>query len=101
MFEESIEQKIQQAGGTAPRVGLADVDAAIRFADYHIFPGTTVTICCLTLDNGFTTIGHSACADPANFDVAIGREIAFRNARDQIWPLLGFRLCDFLKHVGS
>lgn len=98
MSEQSIEQQIQAAGGTAPRIGPADIDAAICGADYHVFPGTTVTVCCLTLDNGFTTIGHSACADPANFNEVIGRDIAFKNAREQIWPLLGFRLRDALHH---
>lgn len=96
MSEQAIEQKIVLAGGSAPRVCSVDIDAAIKSADYHVFPGTTVTVCCLTLDNGFTTIGHSACVDPANFDESIGREIAFKNAREQIWPLLGFRLRDVM-----
>lgn len=96
MSEQSIEAKIVAAGKTAPRIGPEDVDGCIASDAYHVFPGTTVTVCCLTLDNGFTTIGQSACADPSNFDESIGRQIAYRNAREQIWHLLGFRLRDFL-----
>ena len=35
---------------------------------YHQFDGTTVTICCLTLENGYNTIGQSACIDQSMFD---------------------------------
>jgi len=102
MSEASIEEQIQASGASASRIVPADLDAAIHGIDYHVFAGTTVTVCCLTLDNVFTTIGHSACADPANFNETIGREIAFKNAREQIWSLLGFRLRDRLKqHVNA
>jgi len=51
---------------------------------YHVPPGTTLTLAVLTLRNGFTVTGESACADPANFDEAIGRRIARDNARQKI-----------------
>ena len=57
---------------------------------YHVFEGTTVTVCCLTLENGFSSIGHSACIDPANFDEAEGRYWAKRDAARKIWEPLGF-----------
>ncbi|CAB4161043.1 Phage protein (N4 Gp49/phage Sf6 gene 66) family [uncultured Caudovirales phage] len=51
-----------------------------------------LTICVLTLRNGFTVTGESACVTPANFDAEIGRQIARRNAVEKVWPLLGFLL---------
>lgn len=51
-----------------------------------------LTICVLVLRNGFTVVGTSACADPANFNREIGQEIALRDAERQVWPLLGFEL---------
>lgn len=96
MSEAKTEAAIQAKNLNAPRVTPADVDAEILAEQFHVFPGTTVTVCVLTLQNGFTTVGHSACADPANFDEEIGRNIARGNAREQIWPLLGFRLRDAL-----
>jgi len=86
-----VEQEIQRKGLTGPRITPEHIDALIVRSDYHVFVGTT-TVCCITLLNGFTTIGHSACADPANFDRELGRQIAHRNARDQIWALEGYRL---------
>lgn len=94
--EQSIEKEIQDKGLTAPRLTPAHIDSVIRDAKYHVIPGTTVTVCCLILTNGFTTIGHSAAASPANFDQEIGRKIAFRNAREQIWMLEDYLLKQML-----
>jgi len=90
--EIDIEQQIQAKGLNAPRLTPADIDSKILGADYHRFNGTTVTICCLYLENGFTVTGESACASPENFDEEIGRNIARNNAREKIWQLEGYLL---------
>jgi len=90
--EDRTEAAIKAAGKTAPRLTPADIDAAIKKADYYVFPGTTLTVCCLTLRNGFTVTGESAAASPTNFDEQIGRDIAFKNARERIWMFEGYRL---------
>lgn len=90
--EASIEAEIQAKNLTAPRLTPALVDATIAGEDYYVFPGTTVTVCALSLRNGFVTIGHSAAASPDNFDAAIGRQVARERAREQIWQLEGYLL---------
>ncbi|HEP8420926.1 hypothetical protein IPC72_25565 [Pseudomonas aeruginosa] len=90
--EKAIESEIQEKGLNAPRLTPTLIDAAIVGENFHIFPGTTVTVCCLTLRNGFTVIGESACASPANFDAELGRKIARDNARNKIWQLEGYLL---------
>lgn len=92
--EQAIEAEIQKKGKTGPRITPDMVDAEIVDEDYHVFPRTQLTVCVLTLKNGFTVTGESACADPANFDADLGRMIARSNARNKIWPYLGFRLKD-------
>ena len=92
MNEQQVEQEIQDKGLTAARVTPETVDATITGEDYHVFPGTTLTVCCLTLRNGFTVTGESACASPENFDAEIGRRIARENAVQKIWPLMGYEL---------
>lgn len=72
------------------------LDDEIIAEDYHVFPGTCLTVCALTLKNGFVVTGESACAVPENFDSEIGKNVARANAREKIWPLLGFRLRDQL-----
>ena len=92
MNEQNIEQEIQAKGLNAPRLTPDMIDAAITDEQYHVFEGTTLTVCCLTLRNGFTVTGESAAASPENFDVDIGRKIARQNAREKIWMLEGYLL---------
>lgn len=86
------QDEIKAKGLTAPRVTPDHIESVIVAGSYHVFPGTTVTVCCLTLSNGFTVIGESACADPANFNEELGRKIAYDNARNKIWQLEGYLL---------
>ena len=92
MDEHALEQLIKERGLNAPRVTPEDIDEAIVKEEFYIFPDTTVTVCLLTLKNGFSTVGSSACASPLNFDPDIGRRIARFNAREKIWPLEGYLL---------
>lgn len=92
MNEQQVEKEIADKGLNAPRVTPAMVDAAIAGEEYHVFGGTTLTVCCLTLRNGFTVTGESACASPENFDAELGRKIARDNARSKIWALEGYAL---------
>lgn len=90
--EQIIEAEIQAKGLNAPRLSPEKIDAVIAGEDYHVFPGTTLTVCCLKLRNGFTVTGESASVSPENFDAELGRKIARSNARDKIWPLEGYLL---------
>ena len=92
MNEQAIEQEIQEKGLNAPRLTPEMVDDAIVKTQYHVFDDSCLTVCCLTLKNGFTVIGHSACASPENFNEEIGQKIARKNAREQIWMLEGYLL---------
>lgn len=76
-----------------------DVNNAILGAHYYVFPGTTLTVCCIKLVNGFTVTGESAAAHPGNFDVKIGQELSFADAKRKIWPLLGYSLRERLYRV--
>ena len=107
--EKQIEQEIQDKGLNAPRLTPDHIDSkikAIRYLSGNVSPafatedyfaredrGTAcLTICILTLENGFTVTGESACASPENFDKLIGQKIAYDNARNKIWQLEGYLL---------
>jgi len=97
-FDKAIEREIIEKGLTAPRITLAKVHSLIVGEDYHRFPGSTVTVCMLTLKNGYNTTGVSACASPENFDEEIGRKIAHDNAVKEIWSLEGYLLKEELNN---
>lgn len=92
MTEQQIEQELQEKNLTAARITPELIDSKIVHAQYHVFEGSTTTVCCLTLLNGATVIGSSACVSKANFDEQIGRQIAYDNARNEIWALEGYLL---------
>lgn len=90
--EQEIENEIQAKNLNAPRLTPERIDGAIIDEDYYVFPKTQLTVCCLTLGNGFTVTGESACASPANFNAELGQKIARDNARNKIWALEGYLL---------
>lgn len=92
MDEKKLETTIQEKGLNAPRLTPDDIDRVIVDRQFHIFEGTQLTVCCLTLSNGYTVTGESACASPENFDREIGEHVAFTNAREKIWALEGYLL---------
>lgn len=109
-------EKEAAAHAVAPRVALADIEAAIaakyfmtgedlngiveakRGYDFANPPATLkcLTICLLVMNNGFTVIGKSAPASPENFNAELGRKFAYGDAVRQLWPLMGFALRDRL-----
>jgi hypothetical protein len=90
--EQQLEQEIQAKGLNAPRLTPAHIDATIVREQFYVFPDTTTTVCCLTLKNGGTVIGESACVSPENFNAEIGQEAARDKAREKIWELEGYLL---------
>ena len=90
--EVKLEAEIRAKGLNAPRLNPDMIDATVVSEMYHVFPGTTLTVCALTLRNGYIVTGESASASPDNFDAAIGRKIARDNARNKIWALEGYLL---------
>lgn len=90
--ENAVEQEIQSKNLNAPRLNPAHIDSCIVDKQFYVFPGTTLTVCCIELLNGFTVTGESAAASPKNFDIEIGRKISYDNARQKIWQLEGYLL---------
>lgn len=90
--EQEIEQEIQKKELNAPRLTPENIDETISSEQFHVFPGSQTTVCCLTLKNGFTVIGDSACTSPEYFDEEIGKQIARQNARKKVWTLEGYLL---------
>lgn len=113
--EQKIEQEIQEKGLNAPRLTPDHIDSkikAIRYVSGDVEPAyahedyfakedkntACLTICILTLENGFMVTGESACASPENFNKLLGQKIAYENARNKIWQLEGYLLKEKLSN---
>jgi hypothetical protein len=66
----------------------AYIESQVLNADYA-YDGTHTT-CTITTRHGSKHTGTSACLDPANYDRAIGEQIARKNAVEQLWALEGY-----------
>lgn len=72
-----------------------------KIVDVRYFRHKTLTICVLELENGFMVVGRSACADPANYNLPLGQQLAYKNAFEKIWELEGYALRERLHRGGT
>lgn len=97
--EEELKAHQEQRQGK--RVTAEDLEGNIKKVDYYLHPESQLTICVITLLNGFTVTGESACADPAMFKQDVGERLALAAAKNKIWPLMGYALKQELFLLGS
>lgn len=67
------------------------LESEIVSVEYQRGKGT-LTHCYITVKNGFTFTGESACVDEANFNKEIGEKFAYENAFEKMWHPYGFWL---------
>ena len=80
----------------APRVTEERINSVIAGETFaHRLTGT-LTICVLTLTNGFTVVGKSACASPENYREDLGEHYAREDAKRQIWALEAYLLREYI-----
>ena len=91
--DQRTEDDIRDAGATRfPRISADGLTKLTRSVDYIHIPGTTMTLALLHTVDGFITVGHSAAASKENYRQHIGRELAFKDARNRLWALEGYHL---------
>jgi hypothetical protein len=90
------DKELEQAIAEQPyeKVTKEGIESKIAAVDYHVLPNSTVTLCNIVMKNGFSVRGESACVDPKNFNMEIGRNISYRNAFASLWQLEGYLLAE-------
>lgn len=91
MNDLEIENALQEKGLNAPRLNPTHIESVIVDEQYHRLTDT-LTVCVLTLKNGYTVTGESACVSAENYNEEIGNSIARKNAADKVWALEGYVL---------
>lgn len=100
-------EAIAAKGATAPRVSLESMKDKIASVIWINAGEATkdvpapdalklITLCFVTMQNGFTVIGKSAPASAKNFDEEKGQTFAYEDAIRQLWPLEGYALREAL-----
>lgn len=94
--DAEVERIVREKGLNAPRVTLEDINNNIRnveFVKYISFTGQILRWAVITTMNGFAVTGKPSCAvSQANDNAEIGERIALENARNELWPLMGYVL---------
>ncbi len=124
--EKYVSEQELNAKAVAPRVTLDEIEGNISSELYFTgyegvlgnrldkYTGETnkpegpipnelklLTLCVMTLTNGFIIVGISACASAENYDEEIGRRVARGDAVRQIWKFLGFALREKLHRMNQ
>ena len=61
------------------------LESQIMALDY--FYHGTLTIAVITTPTGFKLVGESACMNPDDYNIDIGRKLAAENALNKLWAL--------------
>lgn len=77
------------------------IESRIKDVDYLVMKDGRTTICTITMANGFTVNGFSACVSAENFDAALGRKYSYEDAFDKLWPFEGYLLAERLSECGQ
>ena len=91
------EDEAAAAAKSPHRVTLESMKNKIESVQYlnpTVAPHLTLAI--VLIDNGFTIIGKSAPADPANFNAELGQKFAYEDALRQMWGFEGYLMCEKL-----
>jgi hypothetical protein len=63
------------------------IQAKVKSVQYTFLNDGRTTICQITMENGFTVLGSSACVDARNFNTADGQKYSYENAFNKLWEL--------------
>jgi hypothetical protein len=86
------------AEATAPKVTEASI--AAKIANVTFLRDDTLTICIITLKNGWRSTGKSAPASPENYSPDVGERYAYEDAFRPLWQLEGYALRERLSAEG-
>lgn len=107
----AADEALSARSATGPRVSVADLNENIVALHYinaaqavdflsdgskspaEDSPLRLLTVCFVVCRNGFVEVGKSAPASPENFDEMKGRKFAYEDAMRQLWPKMGYALC--------
>jgi hypothetical protein len=94
--DHGIEQMIQAKGLTAPRVTPADIEANIVDVETikHVsHSGQVLRWAIITTRSGYAVTGRpSVAVSSMNDDAEVGVAVAIANAKEELWPLMGYAL---------
>lgn len=94
--DTQLELDIQSTNPPAPRISINYLENNIVHTDivkYVSRSGQILRWAILTTRSGYAVAGKpSVAVSPENDSAEIGERIAVQNAKDELWPLMGYAL---------
>ncbi len=84
---EAIRAELKSNGNKISFPFIENLAKSAKVTHVQITPKTRV--CALTLDTGHEVVGYARVLFAENDVEAIGQEVAFNNARDELWSMCG------------
>ena len=73
------------------RLTDAHMQNIIKEIQYHVFPGTTITTCCITTTANFSVVGYSSCMRAEDFIQETGEKAAYHNTIRKLYGLENYK----------
>lgn len=71
---------------------ITELELLEKVINTRFYHHETLTVCVVTVENGFHVVGKSACVDPSFYDKNKGQMLAFDDCIQQLWALEGYVL---------
>jgi hypothetical protein len=96
MSDAGMDHQLEAKGKHAPRITKDMLELNIAHVEIHkhvTHGGQILRWAILTTTSGFAVTGRpSAAVCAENDDAAIGEKVALDNAKQELWPLMGYEL---------
>lgn len=66
------------------------IDSIIDEKMFHVFPGTTTTVCCVKVKNGFCFTGTASCVDADMYLKSVGEFMSYEKAKQKIAEMVAY-----------
>ena len=92
----AVEARIKAHDLKAPRLSPADLTSNIADVEFIMHTskgGQVLRWAILTTASGYAVVGKpSVSVSPENDREDIGKQVAYENSRNEMWPLMGYAL---------
>lgn len=73
---------------------ISESDIAPKIERENYYHDDELTICVLTLKNGFKSVGVAICAHPRDYDRSVGERKAFDRALYKLYGMEAYHRCE-------
>lgn len=90
LSNDAVEKILAEKSGF--RLTKEMIESLIRQVHFVPVEGSTMTVCIVQTTSGFMICDSSAAIDPANYDAAVGKTVAYNKVINRLFELEGYAI---------